>query len=85
MLIDLETNYLYTDEGILIKELHCPKKMQWTQLTPIEGEPNRNCDYCSTKIIDTAGLKDEELVQMARKDPNTCLAVRLDQANVKIL
>ena len=85
MLIDIEANHLYTDEGKFIKTLHCPKSVEWNQLIPIEGKLDRMCAVCSNRVIDTDSLKDEDLLQIIEKEPHTCFAVGLNQSNVKIL
>ena len=75
------TNNLYTDKGEFIKKLTCPFRMNWSELHPIK-EGVRNCNQCNHSIIDTAILKDYELLEMVRTNPNTCLKVDLNQNNL---
>ena len=74
---------LYTDDGRLIKKLHCPFKISWDNLEP--AAPNyRKCSMCDNSIVDTKYLTDEQLLSMMEQKPETCLKVDLNQENLKI-
>ena len=86
MQYDPLANALFTDEGQLIKRLHCPKKIRWKDLKPIEGEnAARLCTTCDRDIIDTAFYDDEAVFNLLRAQPDTCLKINLNQDNLKII
>lgn len=76
---------LYTDEGVLIKQLHCPYRMAWDALVPMGEAAVRRCQKCERPIADTAGMTDEAVLAILRTDPSACLKVSLDQANVRVV
>jgi hypothetical protein len=80
-----ETKALYTDEGELVKVLHCPLRKQWDQLALLPVKPHRTCANCERMVLDTAAMTDAEVLSAVRADPSTCLAVSSRQANVTIL
>ena len=56
------TNHLFTDDGRLIKRLHCPFRLDWNKLGPTDDPGARNCDICQHAVTDTAqfeGLEHE--------------------------
>jgi hypothetical protein len=51
MQFDPSTSTLFTDAGERIKTLHCPRKMQWTQLEPArDNAPHRHCQPNQTLV-----------------------------------
>lgn len=76
---------LYTDEGVLIKQLHCPYRVSWDALVPTDETAVRRCQKCEKPITDTAGLTDHAVVAIVRADPSACLKVSLDQANLRVV
>ncbi len=74
---------LYTDEGTLIKKMHCPYRMQWEDLEETDASV-RKCTRCSHSIVDTAHLTDQALLEMIQNNPDTCLKIDLLQPNLKI-
>ena len=83
MKLNLATKKLYTDTGILIKELFCPLKMKYSQLEK-DSNKNLHCSKCSKSIIDTAIMDDEGLKRIIAKNPDQCLKLDLNQTNLKI-
>ena len=79
------TKKLFTDENVLIKELHCPYKIHWNELESTEGSGIRSCNICDKSITDTALLTDEDVLKLARKDPTVCLKVDLNQENIRVV
>jgi hypothetical protein len=76
---------LYTDEGVLIKKLECPRTVRWSELGSA-GVPGVNvCAVCERPIIDTDGVRDEAVLAMVRSDPATCLKVDLNQDNIRVV
>lgn len=76
---------LYTDDGTLIKQLHCPLKMKWNALTLIKDITiARECMNCSNQVIDTAFFSDDELVTKVKSNTELCLKVNINQSNLKL-
>lgn len=75
---------LYTDDGRLIKRLHCPKSLAWDELK--EGEPfQRFCAFCEVSVIDTATETEESIMALMENKPNSCIKLDIHQANLKII
>jgi hypothetical protein len=79
------TKRLYTDEGVLIKQLHCPYRMTWGALAPTNVAFVRRCGKCERTIVDTAGMADETVLSILRRDPSACLKVSFDQDNLRVV
>ena len=79
------TKRLYTDEGVLIKQLHCPYRMAWGTLAPTDVASVRRCGKCERTIADTAGMADETVLAILRTDPSACLKVSFDQDNLRVV
>ena len=77
------TKEVYTDQGVLVKKLYCPLKMQWDRLLPeVRGE--RRCEACERSVIDTSELTDEDLLKIVERNPAQCLKIDLQQENLKL-
>lgn len=81
MKYDPSTKTLYTDEGVLIKQLRCPLYRRWEQLDGQSSTAHRHCQACERNVLDTALLSDRELLRIVGEDPSTCLSVNTRQAN----
>lgn len=79
------TRRLYTDEGVLIKQLHCPYRMAWDALVPTDAAAVRRCQKCERPITDTVGMADDDVLAIVRQDPSACLRVSLEQANLRVV
>jgi hypothetical protein len=80
------TKEVFTDNGQYIKTLHCPYDMQWANLRPIpHDETLRQCSLCNHNVIDTAFVKDDELLKVVQDNPNTCLKINPHQNNIEIV
>lgn len=85
MKFDPITNTLYTNEGTFIKKMSCPLKIDWNDLTISKKVPyKRDCSACNHQIIDTRYFSDNELIEIMKADPTTCLKVEFDQTNIEI-
>lgn len=77
------TKTLFTDKGEFIKELNCPFKPKWEVMQSIQGElSKRNCSFCDHSVLDTMEISDENLLEIVRKKPDTCLKIDPGQPNV---
>lgn len=75
---------IYTDNSVLVKTMNCPYKMSWDNLE-ITNTTKRKCINCDHLIVDTEGMTDDELLKIIRQNPDTCLKIDLNQANIKIV
>jgi hypothetical protein len=85
MLFVIRTRSLYTDDGELIKSLHCPLRMRGADLQSDPENRHLFCDHCSKTVHDTALLSEVETAQLVREDPEACLAIGPNQANVTVV
>ena len=80
------TNTLYTDKNELIKKMYCPySALRWTDLAQIDGSMDRFCAICESNVVDTKAYEDEELLQLLKREPDTCLKVDFNQENIEIV
>jgi hypothetical protein len=80
------TKNLYTDSGKKIKQLSCPKNVQWETLGFEDANfKNRVCFHCDKSIIDTENLNDTDLLNLIKEDEHTCFKIDFNQENVIII
>ena len=80
------TKTLYSDNGKLIKKMHCPyPSLQWSDLSSIDGSMDRFCSICESDVIETKDFTDESLLQLLQDNPDTCLKIDFDQKNLRIV
>ncbi|WP_224485408.1 hypothetical protein [Robertkochia aurantiaca] len=84
MKFNIHDKALSTDDGRLIKKMHCPKRVQWSQMIKDKNPTTRLCELCERKLIDTADYTDQELLEIVSKDPHACFKVDLEQDNLTI-
>lgn len=77
---------LHDSQGRLLKKLHCPKLKSWNQLTPgvASPVPQKWCESCDRAVLDTAQMGAADIIRRLKDDPQTCLAIRLDQENIEV-
>ncbi len=75
---------VYTDKGEFVKQMNCPYKMNWDGLEEADFV-SRKCSNCDQLIVDTENLSDDDLLNMIKQNPDTCLKIDLNQNNIKIL
>ena len=78
------TNRLFTDDGLLIKRLHCPFRLDWRKLEPTDDPAARRCDICQHTVTDTAHRTEAELLALMAENTKTCLKVDLYQDNLTL-
>ena len=83
MKFDPITKEIFTDKNEFVKKLNCPYRMTWSNLEDTNSQ-FRKCSVCEKVIIDTNILTDDELVEIVKQDPNTCLKVDLNQNNLTV-
>jgi len=86
MKYDPINKHLYTDNGILIKRLHCPLKIKWNELEYNSlDHKNKFCIHCDKSIIDTSQESDKKIYSMVQRNPNLCLKIDLNNKNMKYI
>lgn len=84
MVFNPHTQQLFTDQGLLIKQMHCPFQMKWSELKPMTDSGQRLCEQCNRSIHSTSDSTDQELMDLMRKDPHICLQLDFNQNNLII-
>ena len=80
------TKTLYTDNGKLIKKMHCPyPTLKWNDLSYIDGSMSRFCDICDSNVVETKEYTDEGLLNLLHQEPDTCLKIDFNQDNIRIV
>ncbi len=85
MKLNMITRQLYTNDGTLLKKLHCPYGVTWQSLTDTDSLDAKACDICKRIVYDTASMTDESVLRQVRQDHDTCLKVDLNQSNLRIV
>ena len=71
-MLQIKDKKIFKDK-ILLKEIHCPKKVNQSDLE--NSGKDFICLSCKKKIINTDFLNEDQLVSLLLKDRNTCLSV----------
>jgi len=80
---DEKTSCLYSPEGEFIKEVFCPKALQWNQL--IANDPldrSRECQQCGDEVINLDVLSVDEALQRFNSNYRTCAFASSASPNV---
>lgn len=86
------TKELFTDDGTYIKQLFCPLRKQWNDLETkgYEGSDTaillkgKTCKECEKTVYDTSLLNENELQELFKNDPQTCLKIDINQPNLTL-
>lgn len=74
---DEKSSSLYAPDGVFLKRLHCPKALDWNQLT-VEGSEQRwrNCSQCKERVLNL-DVADVDVVvrEFQSQWSNTCVHV----------
>lgn len=79
------TKRLFADDGRLIKQLQCRRRVSWDQFAPTADGKARLCDQCDHLVFDTAQFTEEGLVALMSDNPSACLKVDFNQDNLTII
>ena len=80
------TNEVFTDNSTFIKKLSCPHNLNEDILTAIDGNTKiMNCSKCNNSIVNTSEFTDTQLQDLMNKQPNTCLAININQTTLIII
>jgi hypothetical protein len=78
------TRQLFTNEGVLIKRLHCPRGVKWRELRHSDSI-QKYCYFCEKNIIDIQNFDDEAVLAIAMQDTSVCLKLDLNDSNIRII
>ena len=65
---------IFTQEGKYLKTIKCPKKISASDLEQ-KDEQTLYCNNCEKDIIDTQHISETELVNILKKNKDTCLKI----------
>ncbi len=65
---------IFTEKGELLKTIDCPKKVSLKDLMK-NKDKSLYCKNCEKNIIDTEYMSEENLINILKKDKNTCLKI----------
>ena len=65
---------IFTHEGKYLKTIQCPKKISASDLKQ-KDEQTFYCNNCEKDIIDTQYISEKELVNILKKNKDTCLKI----------
>ncbi|MEO8086337.1 MAG: hypothetical protein ABI763_05935 [Bacteroidota bacterium] len=85
MILNKNTRELFTDNGDLIKKLHCPFQKEWAELGKTQSSSTRLCNQCGKSVHDSKHFSDAELSQLIRENPETCLKINSHQSNLTLI
>jgi len=84
MKYDAKSRQLLTDEGELIKQLHCPLHKTWNNLLKIEShDMKRHCCDCQKDVLDISSLSEEQVIAVVQYDPEVCVCIRSDNKSIQ--
>ena len=82
MKLNLNTSALYSDSGIFLKTMHCPKQVSWETMSGEQGKQSRQCLACDNTVYDTSLMSESEIIALFANNPNACVKVSLNQDNL---
>ena len=65
---------IYTDKGEFLKTIDCPKKVALKDLRT-DKEKTLYCKNCEKSILDTEYMSEDKLIDILKKDKDTCLKI----------
>ena len=71
------TKTIYTDDNQFLKKMHCPFMMDWNSLEAI-SQTTRSCATCQKPIYDAMQLSDNELLDIFKQNPDTCVKIDIN-------
>lgn len=71
----VDTKELYTDKGVFVKKMQCPKDVDWEKMLPGKNDIERICSYCNKSVLDVEFFSDDDVLFLMKKSPDTCLKI----------
>ena len=65
---------IFTKEGVYLKSINCPKKVSLKDLRT-DIEKTLYCKNCEKSILDTEYMSEDKLIEILKKDKDTCLKI----------
>ena len=65
---------IYTDKNVFLKNINCPMNVSIKNLE-VKSPKHLLCKSCKKIIVDTEYIKEEELMNILKKDKNTCIKI----------
>lgn len=75
---------LFTNDGVLIKKLHCPYGIKWDSL-PSKQLGYKSCSICDKHIFDISHMSDDQLMKFVENDPKICLKLDICDPNIRVV
>ena len=82
MIFKESTGDLFTQAGVFIKRVYCPKGPAAFGLLSVDRHGRLGCRGCSRRIHDTRLMSEAEVVALVEADPKACLL--LNRANLTL-
>jgi hypothetical protein len=71
----VDTKEFFTDDGVLIKKMQCSIEVDWDKMEHGKNDLERICSHCNKAVMNIEYLKDEEVLFLMKKKPDTCLKI----------
>ncbi len=65
---------IYTEKGELLKTIDCPKKVSLKDLRT-DKDKTLYCKNCEKNILNTEHMSEDKLIEILKKDKDTCLKI----------
>ena len=85
MFFNPQNKHLYSDAGVYLKKLSCPKQPSWEGMAPHEEPHSKMCAFCEKKVTSVSQLTDAEVQRLLASDPQACLMVDLGADNIRMV
>lgn len=82
MIYKESTGELFTQAGVFIKRIHCPKGSRALGLLHVDRTGRLGCLGCSRRIVDVRRMSEQGVVDLVAADPKVCLL--LDHAQLSL-
>jgi hypothetical protein len=73
-LLTVKDSNIYSDKGVFLKTIHCPKKVSYSSLIR-KTDKHMLCSTCYKNLLDTDNVSENELVDALTRDKDTCLVI----------
>jgi hypothetical protein len=73
-LLTVKDSNIYSDKGVFLKTIHCPKKIAYSSLIR-KTDKRILCSTCDKNLLNTDNVSEEELIETLTKDKDTCLVI----------
>lgn len=76
MPLKIRDRFIYTSEGVFLKEISCPKNIGENKLTRSNGH-QLHCKSCNKDVLNTDTISEAEITYALMKNPTLCLYINL--------